>query len=130
MLLFRRLPALVCLITTHQSDKQHRLLTQYGTLNDTYRTGDLEPLVGHPLKLSVEDVDVKYVSMTEAASLANSANGSTEAVNTLCQCKTGCFQDNRCKCFKNGLKCTSHCHGKLDTGKTKAACKIKKCLNK
>jgi len=47
---FRRMPALVCKVTTHgdksNGDRMHHLLTSYGTLNDHYRTEDLKPLVG------------------------------------------------------------------------------------
>jgi hypothetical protein len=131
--IFKRLEAMVGSITSHQSERQHRLLTEYGTLNDTYRTGDLEPMLGCALrsKVNIDQLNVRMVSMTEAAALQATTIGSLVAVNTLCQCKTGCFQDKRCKCFKAGLKCTSHCHGKLDTGATKSKTKPgKKCNNK
>ena len=57
--------------------------------------------------------------MTEAAKLQAACTGSLEAVKVLCNCNTGCANDKRCKCFRAGLKCTSHCHGKLMKNKQK-----------
>ena len=53
------------------------------------------------------------ISMTSAAKLQSARTGSVEEVNTICNCKGLCKGDNRCKCFKLGKKCTSHCHLKL-----------------
>jgi len=121
---FRRMPALVCKVTTHgdksNGDRMHHLLTAYGTLNDHYRTGDLEPLVGGVVDAVKEDYLKRMISMTEAARLQAACTGSLEAVKAMCNCNSGCQQDRRCTCFKAGLKCTSHCHGKLVTGKNKA----------
>ena len=126
---FRRMPGIVCQIKTH-GDRLHHLITEYGTLNDWYRTGDLEPLVGGVIKASVEDYNSRMVSMTEAAKLQAACTGSLEAVKAMCNCNTGCQQDNRCTCFKLKLKCTSHCHAKLVTGKSNQKVAKKKCLNR
>ncbi len=68
---FKRLDAMVVSITPHQSGKQHRLLTQYGNLNDTYRTDDLELMLGSALrsKVNIDQLNVKMILMTEAAAL-------------------------------------------------------------
>ena len=65
------------------------------------------------------DYGKRCVSMTEAAKLQAACTGSLEAVKVLCNCNTGCANDKRCKCFRAGLKCTSHCHGKLMKNKQK-----------
>lgn len=115
---FKRMPGIVCKVKTH-GDYLHHLITAYGTLNDWYRTGDLEPLVGGVSDAVIENYEKKMISLTEAAKLQGACTGSVIAVNAMCNCNTGCQQDKRCTCFQNGLKCTSHCHAKLVTGKNK-----------
>jgi hypothetical protein len=61
----------------------------------------------------------RCISLKEAASIQSANTGSTIVSNILCNCGTICKGDNRCKCFKNGQKCTSHCHGKMAKGKKK-----------
>ena len=63
--------------------------------------------------MDISDYETKKVSLTEAAR----RTGSVEMVNAVCNCNSKCLEDKRCKCWKLGKKCTSHCHLKLVTGK-------------
>ena len=49
-------------------------------------------------------------SIQSAASIQSASIGSAEVVNAICNCAGKCTLDNRCKCFKKCLKCTSDCH--------------------
>ena len=64
----------------------------------------------------------KILKLREAASIQSASIGSAEVVNAICNCAGKCTLDNRCKCFKRGLKCTSHCHLKMKKG-AKKCCK-------
>ena len=116
---FKRLPGKIAKVKVYNG-QMHRLMTQYGTLSDWYGADDLEKLLAGNVDVNLDDYGKHLISLTEAAKLQAANTGSLEAVKTLCNCNTGCFQDLRCKCFKLGLKCTSHCHGKLQTSKTKS----------
>ena len=105
------------------------LVWVHGTLKDWYRASDLEPYTGGIVDVNLEDYQKKTIGMTEASKLQSAATGSLEKIKAMCQCSTACYEDNRCSCYKDGLKCTSHCHGKLITGKIKKTKVVKKCKN-
>ena len=115
----KRLPGKVCKISDHKQ-KFYHVLTQWGILNDKYQEGNLEPFSGL-VDVNLEEYEKNYnpISLTSAASLQSSNTGSKENVITKCNCGTLCKGDNRCKCFKLGQKCTSHCHLKMAKGKKK-----------
>jgi len=128
---FKRLPGVVAALKSYNG-QMHRILTEYGVLNDWYGADDLEKLLAGHIDVNLDDFkkhpdDVPTISLTSAAALQASNTGSLEAVKTMCNCFAGCSQDKRCKCFRLGLKCTSHCHGKLNTNKTKLK---KPCTNR
>jgi hypothetical protein len=122
---FQRLPGMVIKVSDRQ-EQFYYVLTQPGLLADCYRASDLEPYCG---LVNLSDFDekkdvkeYKTISLREAASIQSASIGSAEVVNTICNCAGKCTLDNRCKCFKRGLKCTSHCHLKMKKG-AKKCCK-------
>ena len=108
---FPRLPGIVSKIFDHQK-KFYEILTEYGILNDKYRASDLESFSGlvNVDLLDYENGKYTQISLKSAAGVQNARTGSTELVNTICNCQGLCKSDNRCKCFKIGKKFTSHCH--------------------
>ena len=111
---FSRFPGVICKVSEHGGDVKHQILTIHGILNDQYRTSDLESYSG-VLDVNLEDFEIMYdeyprIGLTECAKLASAAKGSVEDVRAVCNCAGICKGDNRCSCFKKGLKCTSHCH--------------------
>jgi len=117
---FPRLPGMVAKISGHDGEKFFRILTVNGTLNDAYRVSDLEPYVG-VVDVNINDLNVKMISLREAAMLQAARTTSTEVINAICNCQGMCINDGRCKCHKLGKKCTSHCHTKKKG--------VKKCKN-
>ena len=105
---FSRLAGMVVDISAH-GDKFMRILTIFGTLKDAYRVEDLEPYVGL-VNVDPADYNKNVVSLREAAQLQARRTSSIEVVNAVCNCNGKCLDDGRCKCFKVGKKCTSHCH--------------------
>ena len=114
---FGRLPGMICSISDHSGETFYRVLTAYGILNDGYRVSDLEPYCGI-VNVEYDDYEKKYatISLTAAAEVHSARLGSVELVNTICNCNGICKTDNRCKCFKIGKKCISHCHAKSAKG--------------
>ena len=82
----------------------YKIHTQFGVLTTRYRTDELE-------KSAVKVVDVNGWESDDTLTLREAArrfnNRETEVA--VCQCKSKCLT-KRCKCFKEGLKCTSRCH--------------------
>lgn len=118
---FRRLAGKICKISEHKQ-KFYYILTQWGILNDKYLESALEPYSGL-VDVALEDFEknFKTISLREASSLQSCNTGSLETVKRKCNCGMFCKGDNRCNCFKNGVKCTSHCHSKKG-GKTCKNC--------
>jgi len=118
---FPRLPGIVCKISDH-GEKFYQILTESGILNDNYRASDLEPFSGL-VNVELEDIDTyKKISLKEAAQLQSAKTGSLINVKAVCNCQGICKSDGRCKCWKAGQPCTSHCHLKLPKG-VKKKCK-------
>ena len=99
-----RLPGVISAI----SGEFHTIVTKYGILANKLRTGDLELYTGHI------DFDYKQIDNTTSLTTAckESANRQIDlrVLQVKCNCKSQCT-DKRCSCFKNNVKCNSHCHG-------------------
>ena len=105
----KRIP---CVVIDLIHDK-YRIVCKYGILNDLYGANDLEKYEGL-IDFEFKKINNK-VSLTTAA-IAASNGRRTKALNEIevsCACKGKC-DDKRCKCFKNDIKCNSHCHGKIE----------------
>ena len=91
-------------VVVKASNGFHKIRTQFGVLTTQYRTDELE-------RSAVKVVDVNgwesddMLSLREAARRFN--NRETEV--SACKCKSQCLT-KRCRCFKQGVKCTTHCH--------------------
>ena len=72
---FCRLPGLICKIA-NQKQQFYGILTQWGVLNDNYRSSDLEPYSG-VVEVILEGFEEKYknISLTEAARLQGLSTG-------------------------------------------------------
>ncbi len=111
---FTRLPGIVGKVSCH-NQTFYSIITVFGTLNDSYRACELEPYSGI-ISVVHEDLDIKKISLHEAANLQAARTGSLEEINAVCNCTNKCYNDKRCSCFKIGKKCTSHCHIKKVRG--------------
>ncbi|CAF0918787.1 unnamed protein product [Brachionus calyciflorus] len=103
-----RLPGIISRV----SGDFYEITTKYGILNICYRASDLEPYSG-PLDFDYKTVN-KKISLREASHLFNKVRD--DVIVVTCDCKGAC-SDNRCKCFKNEQKCSSHFHLKVITNK-------------
>lgn len=82
----------------------------HGVLNVCYSPSELEEFVGC-LNCSVEGwEDVSRVSLREAARKHAPWNA---FVANACKCTTGCVT-RKCRCMRQGISCSSHCHGGRD----------------
>jgi hypothetical protein len=101
----RRLPGIVSRI----AGEFYEIKTKYGILNDCVRAGELESYHG------ILDFDptsiVNKISLTAAANRAGNRDKNVRDIEISCSCKAGSCSNKLCKCFKNNLKCNSHCHG-------------------
>ena len=95
-----------------EKDLFYKILTPYGYLADSYRADDLEPYCGL-VNVQIDDYATRYkkISLRKAAALSVNRGELAEII-TSCNCNNVCTDDNRCKCFKAKVKCSSHCHGK------------------
>ena len=91
-------------VVVKTSNGFYKIRTQFGVLTTRYRTDELE-------KSAVKVVDVDgwesddLLTLREAARRFN--NRETEVA--VCKCKSKCLT-KKCKCFKEGVKCTTRCH--------------------
>ena len=99
---FRRFPAKIFKISG-EKEQFFELVTPYGTLNDKLRACDFQPFSGivdcslieaQPVKISIREVAIKFANR----------NLSIKEIKTICNCNGICFEDNRCKCYKNKKK--------------------------
>lgn len=119
----RRVPAII-VSKSGTKDIFYELLTAYGVLDVKYRASDLELYYGD-IEIS-DEVKSKKVSLRSVSKLFNNHPIKQKDISkTHCKCKGKCFEDNRCVCFKNNKKCTSHCENHL-SGKKGKCCNVEK----
>ena len=83
--------------------------SEYGVFNQCYPqypVSELERYSSHSSYILEGSNDDKWLSLREAAKLQDPWN---RFVDNNCTCKTGC-STMRCRCFKRGLSCSTHCH--------------------
>ena len=96
----------------------YKLATSYGIINASFRAVDLMPYHGL-LEINTE----RKLPVREAFRLFSERDRSKIDISKIsCKCSNKCFQDKRCKCFINKVKCTSHCQNGLYFRKT--ACRF------
>ena len=97
------LPRIPCQVIKVHGEKQvsYTLATRHGTLQGTYRAGDIQTYSG-----SVEITEDPIISLREAAMKFHPENRYTK---TSCKCSGGC-KTNRCSCRQQGIECSTHCH--------------------
>lgn len=98
-----RLPCLV-VARSGTRDIFYGLATQFGVLDTKFRAGDLMPYHGE----LISD-NQKSISVREAHRRFCEREKSKDISRISCKCGGKCFQDKRCKCFSNNVKCSSHC---------------------
>ena len=105
----RRIPGVVTRIAKHNNVEFYEITTAYGILNDCLRASALEDYAG------VIDFDPNTIknkiALTSAAQLAGNRDRHIKQIQVSCNCKTTSCADARCKCYKNKMPCSSHCHG-------------------
>lgn len=80
---------------------------KYGVLSVCYPAGELECYTG-PVEFSMDGWEEEQrLSLREAARKQAPWNA---FVSNACKCTTGCGT-RRCRCVKQGISCSSHCHG-------------------
>ena len=85
----------------------YRLRCSSGVLQRCYRADDLEPFKGD-YSIPVDGWEVQpIVTLKEAASKQSPWNSFTA---NKCNCKPGTCESCRCRCKKNEIECSSHCH--------------------
>ena len=101
-----RLPCVIVQISgEHHS--LYRLRCSSGVLQRCYRADDLEPFKGD-YSIPVDGWEVQpIVTLKEAASKQSPWNSFTA---NKCNCKPGTCESRRCRCKKNEIECSSHCH--------------------
>ena len=81
--------------------------SEYGVIRSCYPSNELEEYSGS-LPYSMEGwEEAEVVSLREAAKRSAPWNAFTA---NICRCKTGC-STRKCCCYKQGISCSSHCHG-------------------
>jgi len=82
----------------------YKIRTEYGMLQRRYRTDELQKCA----YLSVSSSGWENDPIITLRSAAKQFNRRKEDVSH-CNCTSGC-KNNRCRCFKRGLECTTRCH--------------------
>ena len=85
----------------------YELVCVFGVLEPKFFAGQLQRFHG-VVKPNIKvklPVSVAFSKFTEREKL------SKDVSKIFCKCRSKCFNDGRCRCFSNNLKCTSHCHG-------------------
>ena len=108
------MPRVAGVVTDKVHDK-YQITTEWGILADKLRAEHLEPYNGL-LDLDKINKITNTISIREAAAAAAGRSKKIGDIEIECDC-TGKCVDRRCKCFKNELKCNSHCHGKKSLNK-------------
>ena len=96
-----RIPCVIQEVYGHKV-KSFVLVTEYGTLRERFRTGDLEAYSGS-VKTGNSDA---VISLREAAQKFHHHNKFTKS---FCKCSSACHT-NRCVCRANGIQCSTRCH--------------------
>ena len=96
----QRVPGVVVKI----SNNSHKIRTEYGVLKTQYRTDELEKNAVKVVGLDGWEDDA-VISLREAAKRFNHRKDDV----AVCKCKFGC-NNNKCRCFKTNLACSSRCH--------------------
>ena len=79
---------------------------EYGVINNVYPASELEDYTGK-LSVPIDDWDKEpRVSLREASLSQSAGNVFTS---NFCRCTGGCAT-KRCRCIRNGISCSSHCH--------------------
>ena len=71
------------------------------------------------------DTNVVKLNLHTAALALSTRDKTHDKANGKCNCAGICKGDNRCSCFKESRKCTSHCHAKQAKANAKICCKNK-----
>ena len=114
---FKRLPGRIINEKIGKNLTTFTIGTAYGVLDKGYCGKDLQIYNG--ILAILPEKDSKKISLRQAAALASNHTVDLSIVTTSCNCNQTC-QNNSCRCFKNKLKCTSHCHSKS---------RVKCCIN-
>lgn len=100
----KRIPGVIVKI----SNGFHKIRTQFGVLKTQYRTDELERCSF--MAAEVEGwTDDAVLTLREAARKFNKRTNDV----AVCKCKSTCTS-RKCKCFKNGIRCTTRCHSGFD----------------
>lgn len=84
---------------------RYKIQTKFGIIDRFFPTSQLAP-VPRSVADAIEIGNIrKEITLSQAANF----NSSGERVIISCQCRGNCVS-KRCRCFKNGVKCSVHCH--------------------
>ncbi|KAH8820753.1 hypothetical protein F5884DRAFT_827092 [Xylogone sp. PMI_703] len=92
-------------ILTEPHSHRYKIATQYGVLNRLMPTKDLGIVNKHLWSSIIIPETINEIALTTAAREASTS----QRVKISCQCK-GLCNTKRCRCVKEGQKCTIHCH--------------------
>lgn len=102
-------PRISCMVVAVQGkvQKAYRLRCEHGVINNVYPASKLEEYTGE-LSFTVDGWDKESrISLREAASSQSAWN---HFIANSCHCTRGCTS-KRCRCMRNGISCSTHCHG-------------------
>jgi hypothetical protein len=84
---------------------RYKVQTKWGIIDRSFATSQLGSL---PNSVA-EAIEIGNIQTPITLSKAAKENSSGERVVVSCQC-TGACNTNRCRCFKNQVRCSVHCH--------------------
>ena len=79
---------------------------KHGVINKLYPASELEGYTGELSIMPDHWESQPRISLQEAAALSNPWN---YFIANSCRCSQGCTT-KRCRCVRNGIECSSHCH--------------------
>lgn len=97
-------------IKRRKSNDFYEITTEHGILQDCLRECDLELYHG-PLNI---DIDQITIALRTVANKINKRSQDVKDIEISCDCSGKC-SNKRCKCYKAGLNCNSHCHLKYQS---------------
>jgi hypothetical protein len=99
-----------CRVIEVKHRNRYVLQCQYGILHGLWRTKNMDRLaatIPHHIPPYKKDSH-RELTLREAARIQSPA----QFIQVRCGCKGDCATI-RCKCFKSGIECTLHCHGRI-----------------